>query len=215
MAPKPAPDAQTLETRLAALKQIRLPSFRPLRGEYAYTEGPHWLSTDIPDPWDFPFVPARGYVAKGTFPFWERAVPCARQGHFVYYDPNDPTRREFYARGDQWGCGLFFGDFVVSGERVDAYDVMSRQRVAARSLSCVLGWGVGWSRLRWVMPVDRDGRRDLHALADPKLSLDEVRYDVRDGTILLLGLVGWGRVNHWRYVQIFWIPVPLGRAVPR
>jgi len=206
-----APAPEELGPRLDALKAIPLPSFRPGRGEYAYTEGPHWLSTAIPDPWDSPFVPARGYVVKGTFPLWRRAVPCTRRGHFVYYAPSGAAR-ELYALEEQWGCGLFVGDFIWSSERADAYDVASRQRVAASTMGCVLGWGVGWSRLRRVVPTTSVGGPGLHAAADRKISLSDIRYDVREGNSVLLGLVGWGRVNRRRYAQVLWIPVPIGPA---
>jgi hypothetical protein len=114
----------------------------------------------------------------------------------------------------QWGCGLFIGDFIFSGERADAYDVSSRERVAAKTMNAFLGWGVGWSRLRQVLPVNARGEPDLGAIKDPNVDLSEVRYDVRDGNVLLLGLIGWGRVNHRRYVQVLWIPIPVGKAGP-
>ena len=209
MAPRPAPDAWEMAHKIGELKQIKLPSFSPFGGEYAYTQGPHWLSTAIPDPWDFPFVPVPGYLVKGAFPLWRRAIPCTRQGHFVYYNPWRPASREFYASERQWGCGLFIGDFIWSRERVDAYEVSSRERVASQTMDCFLGWGVGWSRLRRVVPVAADGTRGLHALTDPRAGLSDVRYDVRDGSIVLMGLIGWGRVNHRRYVQILWTPIPV------
>jgi len=212
MPPEPAPDASALAAKLADLKAIRLPSFRPLRGEYAYTEDPHWLSTEIPDPWDFPFAPARGLVVKGTFPFWARAVPGTRRGHYVYYQPANPAARAFYAVERQWGCGLFVGDFLWSTARVDAYDAATREPVAAKAIGCVLGWGFGPTRFRQILPVGRDGRRGLHALADPAVPLSEARYDVRDAHLMLLGLLGWGRVNHRRYIQFFWTLIPVGTA---
>ncbi len=42
----------------------------------------------------------------------------------------------------------------------------------------------------------------------------DVRYDVRDGNAVLFGAVGWGRVNRRRYIQIAWIPIPVGKAGP-
>lgn len=209
MAPEPAPDAATLAAKLAELKAIPLPSFRPLRGEYAYTEGPHWLSTAIPDPWDFPFAPARGLVVKGSFPFWARAIPGTRRGHYLFYKPSDPAARVIYATERQWGCGLFFGDFLWSRQRVDAYVAASGERVAAKATSCFLGWGLGPTRLRQVLPVDKDGSRGLHALADSRTPPDAVRYHLRDARFVLFGLIGWGRVNHRRYIQLLWLLIPV------
>ncbi len=207
MAPRPAPEPAALAAKVAELKAIPLPSFRPFRGEYAYSEGPHWLSTGIPDPWDFP--PARGMVVKGTFPFWARAIPCTRRGQYVYYSPSNPAARVIYATEEQWGCALFFGDFLWSHARVDAWDAASRERVAAKTMSCFLGWGFGPTRFCQVLPVGPDGTRGLHAFGDSRAPLDALRYDLRDAHLVMLGLFGWGRVNHRRYIQLLWLPVPV------
>jgi hypothetical protein len=209
MVAEPAPDAAALAAKVAELEAIPLPSFRPLRGKYAYTEGPHWLSTTIPDPWDFPFAPARGMVVKGSFPFWARAIPCTRRGHYLFYKPSDPTARAICAAEEQWGCGLFLGDFLWSHQRVDAYDAASGERLAAKATSCFLGWGLGPTRLCQVLPVGKDGSRGLQGLADSRTPLEAARYDLRDAHVALFGLIGWGRVNRRRYVQLLWIPIPV------
>jgi hypothetical protein len=86
--------------------------------------------------------------------------------------------------------------------------------VAARSVISIPGFGLGWSRVRKVRPVDRLDWPGLHAVTNPRRPLSEARYDVREGNILLLGLLGWGRVNRTRYLQLLWIPVPIGSAGP-
>ncbi|MHC5034150.1 MAG: hypothetical protein ACYTFZ_03850 [Planctomycetota bacterium] len=71
----------------------------------------------------------------------------------------------------------------------------------------------GYWRTRQITPVDRRDRggfKGLRAALDPKTRLSDVRYEVKDGTILLLGTIGWGRVNRKRYIQILWIPIPVG-----
>lgn len=208
--PEPAP--RWLRRKLARLKTIKVPSFRPFAGEYGYTEGPHWLSTSIPDAWDVPLTPAPGYEVRGTFSLWLRAVPSTRTGHWVYTPLSDGGGREFYAGETGWGFGLFVGDFLFSNTRAEAFDTERLERVAAQQFDVWLGWGIGSTRLRRIVPVDADGRPGLHALADPKKDIYDVRYQLKDGRILLFGLLGWGRVNHRYYMQLLWIPIPLGRA---
>ena len=65
-------------------------------------------------------------------------------------------------------------------------------------------------RVRRVTPIGRDGNPGLHAIVDPEVGLDEVKYELKDGTSILMGLFGWGRVNHSRYLQLLWIPIPIG-----
>jgi hypothetical protein len=38
------------------------------------------------------------------------------------------------------------------------------------------------------------------------------RFRVEETHQVLCGLIGWGRVNRTRYVQILWIPIPIGSA---
>ena len=84
--------------------------------------------------------------------------------------------------------------------------------MACQQLDVRFGWGLGWSRLRRIEPVAPDGTRGLHALADPSLELDEVRYSLKNGNTLLLGLIGWGRVNRRYYLQLLWLPIPIAKA---
>jgi hypothetical protein len=58
--------------------------------------------------------------------------------------------------------------------------------------------------------VDSEGRIGLFAIADPAVDIDTVKYDYKDGTAVLMGILGWGRVNHRRYFQFLWIPIPVG-----
>ena len=44
------------------------------------------------------------------------------------------------------------------------------------------------------------------------MPLSDVRFNVKDGTCTLFGLIGWGRVNRRRYIQLLWIPIPVGSA---
>jgi hypothetical protein len=105
-----------------------------------------------------------------------------------------------------------FGDWLAAGDTANAYDFSTGERVAAQKTSIALGYGLGYTRFRRVLPVSADGDLGLHALMDRRLGLSDVKYDLKDGTVLLFGALGWGRVNRRRYVQILWIPVPVGRV---
>ncbi|NQT52192.1 hypothetical protein HQ576_09090 [bacterium] len=207
----PPPEPRSLRRRVQRLKTIPVPAFRIFGGEYGYTEGPHWIRTGVPDAWDVPLAPVHGYQVRGTCSLWLRLVPSQRGSHWLY-SPLDEGQREFYAGETAWGMGLLIGDFLFSNTKAQAFDTMRCEHVAAQQLDVWLGWGIGSTRVRRVLPVDADGKAGLHALADPKKDVYDVRYDLRDGRTLLFGLLGWGRVNRRHYLQLLWIPIPLGKA---
>jgi hypothetical protein len=168
--------------------------------------------------YNIPFTPAPGLEVRWRFPDWRRAVPSARHGVLWYGkkpvgDVPSPDYRDFCAAEGEWGCGMFvFGDWLAAGDTANAYDFSTGERVAAQKTSIALGYGLGYTRFRRVLPVSADGDLGLHALMDRRLGLSDVKYDLKDGTVLLFGALGWGRVNRRRYVQILWIPVPVGRV---
>ena len=123
-----------------------------------------------------------------------------------------PDYREFCAAESEWGCGMIFGDWLAAGDTANAYDSSTDERVAAQKTSIVLGYGLGYTRYRRILPVAADGSLGLHALMDKTVGLSDVRYDLKDGTILLFGILGWGRVNRKRYIQFLWIPIPVGQV---
>ncbi len=108
---------------------------------------------------------------------------------------------------------LLIGDLLFAGDQVNAYDIATQERVAARKTNIALSL-IGYTRIRRVMPIGRDGKPGLHAIVDPEVGLDEVKYELKDGTSILMGLFGWGRVNHRRYLQLLWIPIPTGTVKP-
>jgi hypothetical protein len=212
LTPWPEPAAAAMYRRIKTLKQIPVPTFRPFAGRYGYTEGPHWLSTVLPDPWDVPLTPVPGYEVRGTFSFWLRLVPSGRNGHWVYSPADGGEGREFYAGERAQGIGLLLGDFLYSASRAEAFDTQRLDRVAARQMDVPLVYGLWSTRVRSILPVDDEGRPGLHALRDPELDPYDARYELKDGRIWLLGLFGWGRVNHRYYLQLLWVPIPLNRA---
>ena len=205
MAPRPMPDAQQLKTLMADLKTLPNSTFT---GRYSLRGDANVFATNFNEILDVPFTPAPGLRIKGRLNPWLRFVPGPQHGDWLYYDEKDASARQFYASEDEW-------DVLVGwGERVDCWDVATGQRVAARAITSVPGFALGWTRVRKVRPVDDTGLPGLNTIAYSKLPLSEARYDIREGNAVLLGALGWGRVNRTRYIQILWIPIPVGTAGP-
>jgi hypothetical protein len=239
LAPWPEPEARDLRRRTARLRQIPVPSYRPFAGEYGYREGPRGLSRLAPGPCSVPLTPAPGYAVRGTSSLWLRLAPSLRLGEWLYspleegpaevaparegIGTNPPAgaqpaggaaaqKREFYAGEQARGFGFLLGDFLFWSARAEVFQTDDIERVAAEQVEVAWGWGLGATRVRRIVPVDADGRPGLHALADPKKDIYDVRYLYQDGRSLLFGMIGWGRVNRRHYLQLFWIPIRLGQA---
>lgn len=202
------------EALSSIVKDLEYCSSSPLSGMYFFKEGP-WASAqrgpawlNYGDPREIPFFPARGLTVKGKFNPWLRLIPSSRHGDWLYYGPKSGSR-QFYASENEWGGGMLIGDFLLAGDQANAYDIATRERVAARKTNIALSL-IGYTRIRRVTPIGRDGEPSLHAIVDPEVGLDEVKYELKDGTSILMGLFGWGRVNHCRYLQLLWIPIPTG-----
>jgi hypothetical protein len=165
--------------------------------------------------WRVPFTLARGYELRYVFPRYKWWYPSARDGAMLFVAPakrRDSGVREFHASQHQWGLGILIGDLLLAGSTANAYESSTGTRVAAEHGNFFLGYGVGYTRVRTVMPVDEEGGSGLHVLRDRSVGLSDVRYALKDGTVLLLGAVAWGRVNRKRYIQILWIPIPVGKV---
>lgn len=198
------------------LEQERWPAFS-FSGEFRMVGDASILYVQLPGlPYNMPFSPAPNHEIRGRFPYWRHLIPSARTGVYVFLPSTDYRRtaaaREFRASEDEWGAGLIVGDFLFTGEVANAYDWATDQRVAAESSLVLFGWGLGYNRIRQVMPVDASGGDALDGFEDEESAQNPVLYNVKDGTSLLFGLLGWGRVNRTRYLQILWIPVPVGQA---
>jgi hypothetical protein len=169
------------------------------------------FSLTVPgDPWSVPFTPLAGYRIRFKLPHLLRLLPSVREGVYLYLPRHGSRAREFYAAKKEHGGGLILGDLLYAGYTANAYDAATHERVAAAKSTIVLGWGLLYTRYRRVLPVDEDGDKGLGIFAGGRASPSRVRYDVKDGTISLLGLIGWGRVNRKRYLQLLWIPIPIG-----
>lgn len=182
-----------------------------LAGTYSFQEdtpfvGPSFLY--FGDPREIPFFPARSLTVKGRFNPWLRLIPSSRHGDWLYFSSQSGSR-QFYASEDEWGAGILIGDFLLAGDQANAYDIATRERVAARKTNVALSL-IGYARIRRVTPIGCDGEPGLHAVVDPEVSLDDIEYELKDGTSILMGAFGWGRVNHRRYLQFLWIPIPIG-----
>lgn len=205
LAPKPAPEPEKLAKLVDELKQVRHAGFA---GRYSLPGDAATLSLKLFFLFDVPFTPAPGLMVKGRRNPWLAFIPGGQRGEWLFYDPDRPGGKQFYTSQEQWDALLIWHD------RADAYDVATRERLAARRADEVVGLGLGWCRVREVVPLDRDERPGVHAFAQPKVDPAKVKYLVRDGSIILLGIVGWGRVNHTRYLQLLWVPIPIGSAGP-
>jgi len=205
LAPRPAPDAKALEALVPELQKIESNTFA---GRYSMWGDSGLFDLNCGMVFDIPFTPAPGMVVKGRLNPWLRFWPGGQHGDWVYFDRIHKHNRQFYASEDEWDA------LIVWHERSDAYDVATRERLASHRTDEFIGLGLGWTRVRDVVPVTRYGEAGLHALASPSVAPDQVLYQVRDGNIVLLGIFGWGRVNRWRYVQVLWIPIPVAKVVP-
>ena len=211
IAARPLPEPQHLQARV---KRLAFCAHDPLDSEYSWQGGP-WgcelLSFGAPR--EVPFTPAWGLQVMGRFNRWLRLLPGRRHGDWLYRHPSGAGSRQFYASQDEWGAGLILGDLLLRGAVCNACDVATRERVAAQQSAIVLS-ALGYVRIRRVRPVGVDGEPGLHGLAHPRLDATDVRYEVKDGTALLAGILGWGRVNHRLYIQVLWTPISMGEAGP-
>lgn len=169
-------------------------------------------------PYNMPYTPVPDHAIVGTFPSWRHFIPSMRSGSYLFYPRLGATgassSRQFCVSEDEWGAGLVVGDFLFTGETANAYDYMSGERLAARQSTVILGWGIGYTRIKDVTPLDAYGNEGLPAMGR-EYAAAPLHYNVRDGTSLLFGAVGWGRVNRWRYMQILWIPIRMGEVFMR
>jgi hypothetical protein len=201
LAPKPAPEPQELQRRVAELKAVESGTFA---GRFSMWGDSPVFDLNCGFLFEVPFTPAPGFVVKGRINRWALLWPGGQHGDWLFFDRVHKSVREFYISEDQW-------DFLVVGtDRADAYDVATRERVAAHATVDIPGLALGWMRVRNIAPVDRIGQTGLQALASPKTAFDKVGYEVRDTSIVLFGIFGWGRVNHGYYVQFLWIPFRVG-----
>jgi len=197
---KPAPSPTQLEGLVSDLKMVKSATFL---GRFSLHGDSGAFALNCGQCYEVPFTPVSGVIIKGRMSPWARFVPSFQTGHWLYFHPTKKDTRTFYAAESEWGL------LICGGERVDAYDVATRERVAARATEEFIGLGLGWTRTRQVRPVDRLGDAGLGPLVSTRTDLAKVRYQLRDANILLLGALGWGRVNHRRYIQVLWIPIPV------
>jgi len=148
----------------------------------------------------------------GRSNFWLHLFPSFRQAHWLFHRRYTRNTRRFYANERKWGLGWLLpiplGELLFCGRQIDAYDVDSGKRVGSvRSL--IFLTPLFCVRERVVRPVDTVGRPGLRAIIDAGKDMSAIQYEAKDATVILLGALGWGRVNHRAYAQVLWIPIPL------
>lgn len=198
------PTAQELAAQAAEIQKVKN---RVFAGKFSIPADLAIFAFNCGMVYEIPFTPAPGLIVKGEMNLlWSLLVPGSQNGRWLFFHPRRSDGRRFCATEHEWGW-LLFGT-----ERANAYDVATGRLVAAQRTDEVVGLGLGWMRLRRVLPVGRSDVPGLDGIVSPNLPFENIRYDLRDANILLLGLVGWGRVNHTRYVQLLWVPIPVGQA---
>ncbi len=189
----------------------------------AYFRTGHWrIDLSMPRPglvdWephsslDFPTMP--GYETRFMYPSYRWLFPSARHGVSLIMPKagrQASDLRKFFGSRHGYGLGFILGEFLLSGSTRNLYDNSTQERVAASKANIFLSWA-GYVRVREVVPVDDHGDAGLVVLKDMDTELSAVRYQLKDGTCLLLGILGWGRVNHKRYIQLLWIPISVGQV---
>jgi len=163
------------------------------------------LKSEPPKPYELWVVHARG---EGRFGFLPGSSNYERMS---WRELDGGGKVEIYSAGTTWGSGAFIGDIIAGGRLNNAYDLASGMRIAASMVS-IYGTPLGYHRKRMIFPVE-EVRPTEHNNATVLAGNDKKPlYNLKDGTVILGGIVGWGRVNHKKYIQIFWIPIPIGKA---
>ena len=118
------------------------------------------------------------------------------EGHRVLYVVEQHSNEATLAVGESWS-------------RTDVYDAATGERLAS--------WGRGgytvllvFAEEYVVKPAEIKGVSAVRKLMSREIESGALEHEVREGSILALGVVGWGRSNHRRYLQLLWIPIPIG-----
>ncbi|MFW6161504.1 MAG: hypothetical protein ACODAJ_01975 [Planctomycetota bacterium] len=194
---RPLPDRPVVRERVDALQRIINDR---MNGEFVDTEG-------------VSFAPTEGAMVRRAGHPWTWFLPGQRYTDVLVYDPGAKDSRQFLGTIEGWGLGVYVGDYLHAWRQLSLYDVASGRPVAAKRFE-VYATPLAYARWRLVWPAAPMGQPTILAATHPGVDLADVRYVLRDGTVLLGGLVGWGRVNRVRYLQALWLPIPVGRIEP-
>jgi len=192
---RPLPDRHVVRTRVRSLRRI---INDPVNGEYVNVDG-------------VGFAPTRGAMVRRSGHPWVFGLPCARYTDVLCYDASLKQSREFLGTAEGWGLGGYVGDYLHAWRQLTLSDVATGQPVGATRFE-VFATPLAYMRSRTVWPASPSGKPTIRAAVHLGAALADVPYILKDGTTILGGLVGWGRVNHVRYVQALWLPIPVGRV---
>ena len=151
----------------------------------------------------------RGLAIKEKFRGIGPFTPGERRSDMLIYAQQAATARTFYGLSDGWGVRFLIGDLLYSKYGRSVYDASTGEKAGAVRTEMILP-PVGWIRRRLVRPVNVMGDGGLRIVVDPARPIADTRYEVKDNSILLLGLFGWGRANDKWYIQVLWVPIPVG-----
>lgn len=192
------PDRPVVEARVRALRRI---INDPMSGEFVHSQG-------------VSFAPTDGAMVRRSGHPWTWVLPGRRYTDVLVYDPGVKDSREFLGTVEGWGLGGYVGDYLHAWRQLTLHDVTSGRPVAAKRFE-VYATPLAYARSRLVWPAAPTGQPAVLAATHPGVDLADVPCVLRDGTAVLGGLIGWGRVNRVRYIQALWLPVPMGSTLPR
>jgi hypothetical protein len=134
--------------------------------------------------------------------------PHRRRGHLLLWD-GIPGHRFLYYKG---AGGAAFPPFAADAEaEVCCFDSGSSHPIPIHRGGIFLSppYSCIWSTRPAGLPLEDFLRGTVARENDG----DPGSYRVEETHILLCGLFCWGRVNRTRYIQVLWIPIPVGRVV--
>ena len=132
--------------------------------------------------------------------------PGSQNFHWIAWDEVEGHRVLYVVEQHSNEASLLVGE---SWSRTDVYDADTGERLAS--------WGRGgytvllvFAQGYLVKPAEIDGISAVRRLMSREIESVALEHEVREGSILALGVVGWGRSNHRRYLQLLWVPIPTG-----
>ena len=159
------------------------------------------------------FAPTEGVMVRRIGHPWTWGLPGHRHADVLACNAAIKDSRQFLGTVEGWGLGGYVGDYVHAWRQITLSDVETGEPVAAKRFE-VIGTPLGYMRTRLVWPASPVGDANLRVAAPPGVFLGDVPYVLADGSTVLGGLYGWGRVNRTRYIQILWLPIAVGPVSP-
>jgi hypothetical protein len=189
------PGAPSFRERQQLVEKLSRTPNMPLAGMICWSKS-DWRARSNPI--------ADGLDVNGFHNVWGFFLPGKNTTHWLLRLRQLEGSRKFYGRSDSWSLGFIIGYYLFFCTDMNVWDVETLERVGFAKGRAFLG-GLLYHRHAYI----RLNPALVH-YADPRTKLVDAQFVLKDGSLLLLGVIGWGRVNHKRYIQILWIPIPVG-----